>query len=502
VSEQLDPIIDPPVDGSGISPKDDLVDDSLAMSEADTMDDAPDDTADDLAAEQAEPIPFFAQQGLTPRVGGPSRSGLDYDPPKLHKVLADAGVGSRREMEELIIAGRVSVNGTPAHIGQRILHTDQVKVNGKPIRIRVAPPPVRVLAYHKPAGEIVTRDDPQHRVTVFKKLPPAKVGRWIAVGRLDMNTEGLLLFTTSGDLANRLMHPRSQVEREYAVRLLGELTPESRQQLLDGIPLEDGVAKFERIEDAGGEGANYWVRVVITEGRNREVRRLFESVGVTVSRLIRIRYGVTALPSNLKRGRSVDLSEADILALCQSVGLRQSGGDSRPGNKRRGGAKGQNRQPVSGNTMAVSHLAGSSTGGGPGFKKPRGGRAGPRSSQEWSSPSSVVRQQSQDRPLVDDDDLTQPHPDDEWQPSGPDAHLSHLGGAHKRRPNGPKKPNPLQTSWGSAKPATGALSAPQRPSGAGKPGGRSGFSGPRGAGSGGPRPGGRPGFKGRKPPPA
>jgi 23S rRNA pseudouridine2605 synthase len=161
VSEQLDPIIDPPVDGSGISPEDDLVDDSLAVSEADTMDDALDDTADDLAAEEAEPIPFFAQQGLTPRVGGPSRSGLDYDPPKLHKVLADAGVGSRREMEELIIAGRVSVNGTPAHIGQRILHTDQVKVNGKPIRIRVAPPPVRVLAYHKPARDCCSS---RHRV--------------------------------------------------------------------------------------------------------------------------------------------------------------------------------------------------------------------------------------------------------------------------------------------------------------------------------------------------
>lgn len=494
MSEHVNPMLDPVVSEPDRVLQDDLLDTPV---ERDA--DAIDDPLDGASAAEAEPIPFFAQQGLTPRVGGPSRSGLDYDPPKLHKVLADAGVGSRREMEELIVSGRVSVNGTPAHIGQRILHTDQVKVNGKPIRIRVAPPPVRVLAYHKPAGEIVTRDDPQHRVTVFKKLPPAKVGRWIAVGRLDMNTEGLLLFTTSGDLANRLMHPRSQVEREYAVRLLGELTAESRQQLLDGITLDDGAAKFERIEDAGGEGANYWVRVVITEGRNREVRRLFEAVGVTVSRLIRIRYGVTALPSNLKRGQSVDLGEAEILTLCQSVGLRQSGGDSRSGNKRRGSARGQNRQPISGNTMAPTHLGGSGSGTPSAFKKPRGGR-GSRAAQEWSSPSSVLRQQSQDRPLVDDDDLNQPHPDDEWQPSGPDAHLSHLGGAQKRRPNGPKKPNPLQTSWGSAKPATGALSAPQRPAGQGKPGGRPGFKGSRGPGQGGPRPGGRSGFKGRKPP--
>jgi 23S rRNA pseudouridine2605 synthase len=442
---------------------------------------------------EADPIPFFANKGTSPRVGGPSRVGLDYDPPKLHKVLADAGVGSRREMEELILAGRVSVNGTPAHIGQRILHTDQVKVNGKPIRFRVAPPPIRVLAYHKPAGEIVTRDDPQHRVTVFKKLPPAKFGRWIAVGRLDLNTEGLLLFTTSGDLANRLMHPRSQVEREYAVRLLGELTPESRAQLIEGIDLEDGTAKFESIEDAGGEGANYWVRVVITEGRNREVRRMFEKVGVTVSRLIRIRYGQVALPSNLRRGQSVDLSESDIQTLCQSVGMRAPGQDAGGPGKRRGPA----RNPAGPGRPGLGNRA---PGGmpGPGFKGPRGPR--PNRQQEWHSPSSSVRQRDDDRPLDDGVDLNQPHPDDDWQPSGPDAHLSHLGGRHKPR-QGSKKPNPLQTSWGSAKPASGALSAPQRPAGAGKKGGRPG--GPGGPGrKGPPRPGGRPGggFRGKKGP--
>jgi len=453
----------------------------------------------DAAPEQpdTDPIPFFAQQGATPRVGGPSRVGLDYDPPKLHKLLADAGVGSRREMEELILAGRVSVNGTPAHIGQRILHTDQVKVNGKPIRIRVAPPPVRVLAYHKPAGEIVTRDDPQHRVTVFKKLPPARFGRWIAVGRLDINTEGLLLFTTSGDLANRLMHPRSQVEREYAVRLLGELSPDSRQTLLDGIELEDGVAKFESIQDAGGEGANYWVRVIITEGRNREVRRMFESVGVTVSRLIRIRYGQIALPSNLRRGQSVDLAEAEVSALCKAVGMRQAM-ESKPGPKRRAGPMGREVRDRSNGNQAFPGPQGQPHQP----KGPRGRGRGP--SQEWSSPSSVMRQQNQDRPLVDDDDLTQPHPDDEWQPSGPDAHLSHLGGAAKKRGTGAKKPNPLQTSWGSSKPASGVLSAPQRPSGpGGGPGGRPGRKGPRPGGGGGApgggRPGGRSGFRGKKP---
>jgi 23S rRNA pseudouridine2605 synthase len=416
--------------------------------------DSPEELTLDEPEVEADPIPFFAAKGATPRVGGPSRAGLDYDPPKLHKVLADAGVGSRREMEELILAGRVSVNGTPAHIGQRILHSDQVKVNGKPIRIRVAPPPVRVLVYHKPAGEIVTRDDPQHRVTVFKKLPPAKFGRWIVVGRLDLNTEGLLLFTTSGELANRLMHPRSQVEREYAVRILGELTPEARDQLLQGIDLEDGPAKFESIEEAGGEGANRWVRVVITEGRNREVRRMFETVGLTVSRLIRIRYGEIALPSSLRRGQSADLGEEDVAALCKSVGLRAPGESAGPrtGKGRRSGSKGPAGPRASGGPAGVGGAA-----------RTGGRRRGP--SQEWQSPSSMPRVRNDDRPLVDDRDLNEPHPDDEWQPSGPDAHLSHLGGVKKRGAQGPKKPNPLQTSWGAHKPVSGALSAPQRPGG-------------------------------------
>ena len=203
----------------------------------------------------------------------------DDDAPKLHKVLAEAGLGSRRDMEELIIAGRVSVNGEPAHIGQRILPQDQVRINGKLIQRKVSKKPPRVLIYHKPAGEIVSTSDPEGRASVFDSLPQMKVGKWLAVGRLDYNTEGLLLFTTSGDLANRLMHPRYGIEREYAVRTLGDLEEGMRQKLLAGVELEDGMAQFSKISDGGGEGVNKWYRVIIGEGRNREVRRMFEAVG-------------------------------------------------------------------------------------------------------------------------------------------------------------------------------------------------------------------------------
>ena len=178
-----------------------------------------------------------------------------------------------------------------------------------------------MLLYHKPAGEIVTQDDPDQRPTVFEKLPKVSGGRWVAVGRLDLNTEGLLIFTTSGELANRLMHPRYEVEREYAVRLLGEFTEEQRQQLLDGIELEDGPAKFSRIDDAGGEGANHWYRVVISEGRNREVRRIFEAIGLTVSRLIRIRFGAIQLPRSVARGRFYELAPEWVQAWIHDLGI-------------------------------------------------------------------------------------------------------------------------------------------------------------------------------------
>ncbi|PXX47498.1 pseudouridine synthase [Undibacterium pigrum] len=278
--------------------------------------------------------------------GKPVRRDLtaDDDAPKLHKVLAEAGLGSRRDMEELIVAGRVSVNGEPAHIGQRILPTDQVRINGKPIMRKVSKKPPRVLIYHKPAGEIVSTNDPEGRASVFESLPSMKVGKWLAVGRLDYNTEGLLLFTTSGDLANRLMHPRYGIEREYAVRTLGELEEGMRQRLLAGVELEDGMAQFSKITDGGGEGVNKWYRVIIGEGRNREVRRMFEAVGLTVSRLIRTRYGAMTLPANLKRGRWEELEEDAVRALLKLSGLEKAGGD-KPAAPTKGGKPFGNKAP-------------------------------------------------------------------------------------------------------------------------------------------------------------
>jgi len=271
----------------------------------------------------------------------PARRDLtaDDDAPKLHKVLAEAGLGSRRDMEELIIAGRVSVNGEPAHIGQRILPTDAVRINGKLIQRKVNNnKPPRVLVYHKPAGEIVSHDDPEGRPSVFDRLPTMKTGKWLAVGRLDFNTEGLLLFTTSGDLANRLMHPRYNIDREYAVRTLGELEEGMRQKLLAGVELDDGLASFSKIQDGGGEGINKWYRVVIGEGRNREVRRMFEAVGLTVSRLIRTRYGAMTLPTGLKRGRWEELQENDVRTLMAAFGVEKKGGAEPKG---KGGNKGK-----------------------------------------------------------------------------------------------------------------------------------------------------------------
>ncbi len=264
------------------------------------------------------------------------------DAPKLHKVLAEAGLGSRRDMEELIIAGRVSVNGEPAHIGQRILPTDAVRINGKLLQRRVNNnKPPRVLVYHKPAGEIVSADDPEGRPSVFDRLPTMKTGKWLAVGRLDFNTEGLLLFTNSGDLANRLMHPRYNIDREYAVRTLGELEEGMRQKLLAGVELDDGTASFTKIADGGGEGVNRWYRVVIGEGRNREVRRMFEAVGLTVSRLIRTRYGAMTLPSGLKRGRWEELEENDVRNFLDAFGIEKKGGGQ--SSKGAAGGKGQGK---------------------------------------------------------------------------------------------------------------------------------------------------------------
>jgi 23S rRNA pseudouridine2605 synthase len=278
--------------------------------------------------------PKHLQSGPDGRRGGRGAGpAVVFDPDdeafKLHKVLADSGVGSRRDMEELILAGRVSVNGQPAHVGQRIGPRDQIKVNGKPIRRKmpakgqgqVLP---RVMIYHKNAGEICTRDDPEHRATVFDRLPRLQNARWVAVGRLDFNTEGLLVFTTSGDLANKLMHPRYGWEREYAVRVLGRIEPEQQQKLLDGIELEDGLANFSRCEAIGGEGANSWYRVSLTEGRNREVRRMIESIGLTVSRLVRVRFGPVALPRSLTRGRWGEISPEDVMELLRLIKIHNA----------------------------------------------------------------------------------------------------------------------------------------------------------------------------------
>mgnify|MGYP000791819344 CR=1 FL=1 len=230
---------------------------------------------------------------------------------KLQKVLADAGLGSRREMEALIATGVVTINGDVAKVGDRVRANDMIRVKGRLIKRGVAATSEvpRVLLYHKPAGEIVSMDDPEGRASVFDRLPRVQGARWIAVGRLDYNTEGVLLFTTSGELANMLMHPRYRIEREYAVRVQGELTEENKEKLLKGVRLDDGIAQFTRVEDIGGVSSNHWYRVTLAEGRNREVRRTFEAVGLTVSRLIRVRFGAVLLPKDLPRGAKMELSE-------------------------------------------------------------------------------------------------------------------------------------------------------------------------------------------------
>ena len=259
-----------------------------------------------------------ANRGSVARDGRPL---AEAKPVRLQKVLAEAGVGSRREMEEWIAAGKVSVNGVVATIGQSVVTSDKVKIGGRLINIRFtgSTRPPRVLMYHKPEGEIVSRDDPDGRPSVFAALPRMRGGRWINVGRLDFNTSGLLLFTTSGELANKLMHPSSELVREYAVRVLGELTMDAQQKLLHGVELEDGRANFGTLHDGGGEGANHWYRVTISEGRNREVRRMFEAVGCTVSRLIRVRYGPFVLPPQLKRGMARELKDVEVNMLMREL---------------------------------------------------------------------------------------------------------------------------------------------------------------------------------------
>jgi 23S rRNA pseudouridine2605 synthase len=239
---------------------------------------------------------------------------------KLQKILARAGYGSRRELERWIAAGRVRVNGERATIGTRVSPRDDIQVDGKRLpRRALAGQPVRVLRYHKNTGELCSRRRESDRPTVFDALPRLKSGRWIAVGRLDINSSGLLLFTNDGGLAHRLMHPSSGLVREYAVRVRGTVGAESLNALRRGVQLEDGPARFDTIVDKGGEGANHWYHVTLREGRNREVRRLWASQGAQVSRLARVRYGPVSLPRTLKRGTWDELSERQVSALTKAA---------------------------------------------------------------------------------------------------------------------------------------------------------------------------------------
>ncbi len=227
---------------------------------------------------------------------------------RLQKILANAGLASRREVEKWIEAGRIKVNGKIAILGTKVSERDKIFIDDKPVYLDNEKPAHQTIAYHKPIGQICTRDDPEGRDTVFSHLPKLKNQRWISIGRLDINTSGLLLFTTDGELANKLMHPSSEIDREYAVRVLGEVDQTMLKKLLGGVKLDDGIAKFKSVKEAGGEGANHWYNVVLTEGKNREVRRLWEGIGVKVSRLIRIRFGEIKLDRSLQAGNWKELS--------------------------------------------------------------------------------------------------------------------------------------------------------------------------------------------------
>ncbi len=241
---------------------------------------------------------------------------------KLQKVLARAAVGSRREMERWISQGRIKVNDKVASLGDRVSAKDKIKVDNKIINQKRTEVQQRVIVYHKPVGEVCTRDDPDGRTTIYSNLPKLRTGRWISVGRLDLNTSGLLLLTTDGELANKLMHPSSEIEREYAVRILGEVSPDILKQLKTSVPLEDGDAHFSDVKESGGQGANHWYNVILKEGRNREVRRLWEHFGFAVSRLMRVRYGDIKLERRVRPSKSEDLTEKELLELYKSVGLK------------------------------------------------------------------------------------------------------------------------------------------------------------------------------------
>ena len=380
------------------------------------------------------------------------------DAPKLQKVLAQAGVGSRRDIEQMIEDGRIEVNDQVAHIGQRISFGDRIKVAGRPIKVRIAPPAARILAYHKPTGEVVTHDDPQGRPTVFRRLPRLHNGKWMSVGRLDLNTEGLLLFTNSGELANQLMHPRFGVEREYAVRVLGSLGEDARNKLLTGVEIDGQTASFVSISNGGGEGVNQWYRVVITEGRNREVRKLFDAVGLTVNRLIRVRYGAIVLPRGLKRGVWVELGESDVRAVKALAGMDRQPEQGQGGRGGRGQQKPVKPRPVQAGGQA------------PQGRGPQQGQGGRPQGKPFGEPGAFGNKQRQER---DRDRQAAPRHDSE-----DDEHFARIpnpleqtfdrrfvkgskritagfgrpdqnhGQGGEERQKGPRQPDPLQTSVG------------------------------------------------------
>ena len=243
---------------------------------------------------------------------------------RLQKKLAASGYGSRREIERWISEGRLKINGKLAKLGDRVTDEDTISLDNKPLsNKRLSNIQRRIIIYNKPEGELVTRSDPEGRKTVFTRLPRLEKGRWVAIGRLDINSAGLLIFTTDGELANRLMHPAQQIEREYAVRVMGEVTDEMLNELVNGKQLEDGFARFEDIVESGGEGINRWFHVVIMEGRKREVRRLWESVGLKVNRLKRVRFGNVILDSSVKVGQWRDLDEKEASGLLSLAGLEE-----------------------------------------------------------------------------------------------------------------------------------------------------------------------------------
>ena len=267
----------------------------------------------------------MVKKPLTKRSEQPSperAAGTQAAAERLQKVLANAGHGSRRQIEEWITDGRITINNLPAKLGDRVTAEDNIAIDGRTLQsYRLETPKRQVLVYYKPEGEVCTRSDPEGRLTIFDKLPKLRNARWITVGRLDFNTAGLLLLTTDGDLANKLMHPSTQIEREYAVRILGKVDDAMLERLKRGVMLDDGMANFDAIVDAGGEGINHWFHVILKEGRNREVRRLWESQGVKISRLMRVRYGPITLRKGLRRGQMEELDDRDMGTLLRAAGI-------------------------------------------------------------------------------------------------------------------------------------------------------------------------------------